>query len=148
MMTNISEEDLALLTFPTTTTQDTEGSVSLVGALVYLLNSDPITSIRVPGFSAQMVSIFDSANSQAFLNGQPSFQPFSAPFYEPVSPPTNTKISVSAYLDDITSSLPFGERTFNSVKTFSLVFRLANDATTNEGVGSFNIGPIHVTSHY
>jgi hypothetical protein len=126
IMSNISEADLGLLTFQTTTPQETVSSVLLIGAIVYLLNVDPKKPTEVPGFSQQMSFVFSTTNSAAFLASQPTFKPFAVTFNTPVNPPTRAPISVNTYLDYLTTALPNVAHTYGQVKTYTLALTLAN----------------------
>lgn len=118
ILSNISENDLAKLTFITNTdNNNTHGRV--IAFVVSIPGNNAPLYIKIPGLSQIISTIFDESDSLAFTNYKKTHIPFETPFRGPLR---GIPISVSAYIDFISSMIPSMTKTVNKPKTYSLAF--------------------------
>jgi len=107
---NVIESELSALKFLTNT--DRNNNYLYLESMTLRLN-DANKDIEIPGMSEILINIFQLSDINSFLNDSKTHTPFSNSAFNGES--------VGIFVDRLTEQLPFGPKTNNKVKYFSLV---------------------------
>lgn len=115
---DISEKDLAILTFPTNT-DDNNNKLTLIDASV-TLESNPTKTVVIPGLREQMIYAFNNSNSRGFRKLDNIHRPFAEIPAGSLSPykPSLTTPELTDTLAGITT---FTQPTLGKKKLYELV---------------------------
>jgi len=118
ILSNINENDLTKLSFITNTDKNNNYG-RVIGMNVSIPGNIEPLPVKIPGLSKIISQIFDDSDSQAFIKSIRTHNPFVTPFRGPLR---GIPISVSTYIDYISSMNPSMTKTKNKPKTYSLAF--------------------------
>jgi hypothetical protein len=114
LLKNLTDSDLANINFLVNT--DRSKKIGQITAFNVYANDNEIS---LPGLAETMNEISDSSNTSAFVAGQLLHNPFNKPFK---GPQKGLPMTVSHYIDMLSSMHPLKPNTTGAKKTYSIVY--------------------------
>jgi hypothetical protein len=126
VISNISEEDIGKLVFPTNT-DNNNNKLSLVNVSVYV-TSNPTLPVTVPGLTQQLIYAFNNSNSRGFRNLDVVHKPFaeipagSFSYFKPT-------LTTPQLTDTLAGITTFTQPTRGQVKLFAITLTNSSKPT-------------------